>query len=172
VLDAPPPIAWSRNYRSDLVAFDRGPPGARWLTPYSTRIDVVGQGKPSALLYHAADGRSHRYPWLGIGQKHHDPVELITLTRMIATLLTLDFGKPLPGGEPSTWRESCELVDTVRAKVASLGKEHFRLIALHAEDGATLGLRYDHIVVGEAVQRHRQQTGRDRRHPCLHPDRR
>ncbi|WP_426197652.1 RHS repeat-associated core domain-containing protein [Massilia sp. DWR3-1-1] len=70
---------------------------------------------------------------------------------MSATLLTLDFGKPLPEGEPSPWRETYELVDTVRTKAAALGKEHFRLIALHATDGAALGLRYDHIVAGEAV---------------------
>jgi hypothetical protein len=82
VLDAPIAIEWSRIYRSQLIAYDRGHLGARWLTPYSTRVDVVGQGKPAALLYHAADGRSHRYPWLGIGEKHHDPVEQITLTRM------------------------------------------------------------------------------------------
>ena len=146
VLDAPLPIAWSRTYRSQLVAYDRGNLGARWLTPYSTRIDVVGKDKPTALLYHAADGRSHRYPYLGIGQRHHDPVEQITLTRMSATLLTLDFGKPLPEGTPSPWRETYELVNTVRAKAGELGKEHFRLIALHARDGAALGLRYDHVV--------------------------
>lgn len=146
VLDAPLPIEWSRTYRSQLSTYDRGNLGARWLTPYSTRIDVVGQGKPAALLYHAADGRSHRYPWLSIGQRHFDPVEQVTLTRMSATLLTLDFGKPLPEGEPSPWRETYELVDTVRAKAADLGKEHFRLIALHARDGAALGLRYDHVV--------------------------
>jgi len=146
VLDAPLPITWSRTYRSQLSTYDRANLGARWLTPYSTRIDVVGQGKPAALLYHAADGRSHRYPWLGIGQRHHDPVEQITLTRMNATLLTLDFGKPLPEGEPSPWRETYELVDTVRVKAADFGKEHFRLIALHAHDGAALGLRYDHVV--------------------------
>lgn len=146
VLDAPLPIEWSRTYRSQLIAYDCGNLGARWLTPYSTRVDVVGQGKPAALLYHATDGRSHRYPWLGIGQSHHDPVEQITLTRVSATLLTLDFGKPLPEGEPSPWRETYELVDTVRAKVADLGKEHFRLIALHSRDGAALGLRYDHVV--------------------------
>lgn len=146
VLDAPLPIEWSRTYRSQLNAYDRGNLGARWLTPYSTRIDVVGQSKPAALLYHAADGRSHRYPWLGIGQRHHDPVEQITLTRVSVALLTLDFGKPLPDGEASPWRETYELVDTVRAKVADLGKEHFRLIALHSRDGAALGLRYDHVV--------------------------
>ncbi|SFC54057.1 RHS repeat-associated core domain-containing protein [Massilia yuzhufengensis] len=146
VLEAPLPIAWSRTYRSQLVAYNRGNLGARWLTPYSTRIDVVGQGKPAALLYHAADGRSHRFPYLSIGQRHHDPVEQITLTRLSPTLLTLDFGKPLPEGESSPWRETYELVDTVRAKAGELGKEHFRLIALHARDGAALGLRYDHIV--------------------------
>jgi RHS repeat-associated protein len=146
VLDAPLPIEWSRAYRSQLSAYDRGNLGARWLTPYSTRVDVVGQGKPTALLYHAADGRSHRYPWLGIGQRHYDPVEQITLARTSATLLTLDFGKPLLEGEPSPWRETYELVDTVRSKVAELGKEHFRLTALHSRDGAALGLRYDHVV--------------------------
>jgi YD repeat-containing protein len=151
VLDAPLPIAWSRTYRSQLSAYDRGNLGARWLTPYSTRIDVVGQGKPAGLVYHAADGRSHRYPWLGIGQQHYDAVEQVTLTRMSATLLTLDFGKPVPEGEPSPWRETYELVDTVRAKAAELGKQHFRLIALHSRDGAAIGLRYDHVVAGEEV---------------------
>lgn len=151
VLDAPLPIEWSRTYRSQLVAYDQGHLGARWLTPYSTRIDVVGQGKPTALLYHAADGRSHRFPFLGIGQRHYDPVEQITLTRMSANLLTLDFGKPLPESEASAWRETYELVDTVRAKAASMGKAHFRLIALHARDRAALGLRYDHVVAGEEV---------------------
>jgi len=146
VLDAPLSIGWSRTYRSQLSAYDLGNLGARWLTPYSTRFDVVGQGKPAGLVYHAADGRSHRYPYLGIGEKHYDPVEQIMLTRMSTTLLTLDFGKLLPEGEPSPWRETYELVDTVRAKAAEMGKEHFRLIALHARDGAALGLRYDHVV--------------------------
>ncbi|MEW6025082.1 MAG: DUF6531 domain-containing protein [Pseudomonadota bacterium] len=146
VLDAPLAIGWSRTYRSQLSAYDNGNLGARWLTPFSTRIDVVGKGKPTALLYHAADGRSHRYPWLAVGQRHYDPVEQIMLTRICATLLTLDFGKPLPEAEPSAWRETYELVDTVRAKATEMGKEHFRLVALHSRDGAALGLRYDQIV--------------------------
>jgi len=152
VLDAPLPIAWSRTYRSQLSAYDSGNLGARWLTAYSTRIDVVGQGKPTALLFHAADGRSHRFPWLGIGERHYDPVEQITLTRMNVTLLTLDFGKPLPDSEASAWRETYELVDTVRAKAAEMGKQHFRLIAAHSRDRAALGLRYDHVShTGEQV---------------------
>jgi YD repeat-containing protein len=156
ILDAPLPIAWSRTYRSQLSAYDRGHLGARWLSPYSTRIDVVGQGKPAGLVYHAADGRSHRYPRLDIGQRHYDAVEQIMLTRMSATLLTLDFGKPVPEGQTSPWRETYELVDTVRAKAADWAKQHFRLIALHSGDGAAIGLRYDHVLAhgphaGEAV---------------------
>lgn len=156
VLDAPIPIEWARTYRSQLSAYDSGNLGARWLTTYSTRIDVVGHHKPSALVYHAADGRSHRYPWLGIGERHHDPVEQVTLTRMSESLLTLDFGKLMSEGEPSAWRQTYELVDTVGAKASDLGKQHFRLIALHSRDGAALGLRYDHVVAngayaGEAV---------------------
>ena len=156
VLDAPIPIEWARTYSSRLSAFDSGNLGARWLTTYSTRIDVVGQYQPTGLVYHAADGRNHRYPWLGVGQQHHDPVEQVTLTRMSDSLLTLDFGKLMPEGEPSAWRQTYELVDTVRAKVADLGKQHFRLIALHARDSAAVGLRYDHVVAdgpyaGEAI---------------------
>jgi len=151
VLDAPLPIEWRRTYRSQLTAYDRGNLGARWLTPYSTRLNVVGRGKPAALLYHAADGRSHRYPWLNIGERHHDPVEQITLTRISLTLLTLDFGKPLAEGEPSALRETYELTDTARAKVAEMGNQHFRLVSLHIKDGAAVGLRYDHVVAGEEV---------------------
>ena len=146
VLDAPLPIEWSRTYRSQLTAYDHGHLGARWLTPYSTRIDVLAQGKSTALLYHASDGRSHRYPQLAVGERHYDPVEQLTFTRMSVALLTLDFGKPLPEGEASSWRETYELVDSMRAKAAEMGKQHFRLIALHSRDGAALGLRYDHVV--------------------------
>jgi hypothetical protein len=39
---------------------------------YSTRIYVVGKGKPGAL---PCTMTSHA--WLDIGDKHHDPAELI-----------------------------------------------------------------------------------------------
>ena len=146
VLQAPLPIAWSRTYRSNLDAYDQGSLGARWLTPYSTRVDVVGEGPRRGLVYRAADGRSLPYPWLVVGQRHRDPIEEITLTRLSETLLVLDFGKPMPEGQPSPWRESYELVDTVASKVEAQGRQHFRLVAMHAENGAAIGLRYDHVV--------------------------
>jgi len=147
VLAAPLPIDWSRTYRSNLGAYDQGNLGARWLTPYSSRVDVVGKGKKqTGLIYHGSDGRSHRYPLLRVGQSHRDAVEEITLIRMSETLLTLDFGKAMPEGKAGAWRESYELVDTVASKAETQGQQHFRLVAIHAQNGAAIGLRYDHVI--------------------------
>ena len=157
VLAAPLPITWARTYRSNLGAFDQGSLGARWLTPYSTRVDIAiaakgkRQGKKS-FIYHGADGRSHAYPLLAVGQSHRDPIEEVTLTRLSDTLLALDFGKPMPAGAPSDWRETYELVDTVAAKAGTQGKQHFRLVAQHAGDGTGIGLRYDHVIAATGEQ--------------------
>nr|WP_297354199.1 RHS repeat-associated core domain-containing protein [uncultured Caldimonas sp.] len=146
VLPAPIPIEWSRTYRSNLAAFDQGPLGARWLTPFTTRIDVRGKGRQRSLVYHGADGRSHSYPWLEVGQSHCDAIELRTLTRVSSSLLWLDLGKPAPEGEPVPWRETYELVDTPSGKVATHGEQHFRLVAIQGMHGAAVGLRYDHTL--------------------------
>jgi len=150
VLAAPLPIEWARSYRSDLDAYDQGSLGARWLTRYSTRVDLATpakgprQGKPS-LVYRGEDGRSHAYPLLAPGQAHRDAIEEITLTRLSETLLTLDFGKPLPIGKQAEWREIYELVEL-------RGQRHFRLVTLQAKDGAAIGLRYDHVIASTGEQ--------------------
>jgi len=150
VLTAPLPIEWARTYRSDLDAYDQGSLGARWLTRYSTRVDLATpskgprQGKPS-FVYRSEDGRSHAYPLLAPGQAHRDAIEEITLTRLSETLLTLDFGKPLPIGEQPEWREIYELVEL-------RGQRHFRLVTLQAKDGAAIGLRYDHVIASTGEQ--------------------
>ncbi|WP_285414861.1 RHS repeat-associated core domain-containing protein [Variovorax sp. efr-133-TYG-130] len=150
VLAAPLPIEWARTYASDLDAFDHGSLGARWITPYSMRVDITTpargtrQGQPS-LLHHAADGRSHAYPVLAVGQSYFDAIEEVRVSRLSESLLELDFGKPLPEGEQSDWREIYEYVD---------GKQpHFRLVAQQAKDGMAIGLRYDHVIAetGERV---------------------
>ncbi|NVM92463.1 RHS repeat-associated protein [Variovorax sp. SG517] len=150
VLAAPLPIEWARTYASDLDAFDRGSLGARWITPYSMRVDVTTptrgarQGQPS-LVYHAADGRSHAYPVLAVGQAYFDPIEEVRVSRLSESLLALDFGKPLPQSEQSQWREIYEYVDS--------RQPHFRLVAQQAKDGMAIGLRYDHVIAatGERV---------------------
>ncbi len=156
-LAAPLPIDWTRTYRSNLGAFDQGSLGARWVTPYSTRVDIAKalkgrrQGRMS-LIYHGIDGRGHAFPLLAVGQSHHDPIEEMTLTRLSERLLVADFGKPVPAGESADWRETYELVDTVPAKAASQGKQHFRLVAQHTVGGAAIGLRYDHVIAATGEQ--------------------
>ncbi|WP_418128701.1 RHS repeat-associated core domain-containing protein [Variovorax sp. 375MFSha3.1] len=150
VLAAPLPIEWARTYASDLDAFDRGSLGARWITPYSMRVDITTpargarQGQPS-LVYHAADGRSHAYPVLAVGQSYFDAIEEVRVSRLSESLLVLDFGKPLPEGDQSEWREIYEYVDSKQP--------HFRLVAQQAKDGMAIGLRYDHVIAatGERV---------------------
>jgi RHS repeat-associated protein len=136
VLSAPLSITWSRVYRSQLDAYDPGVLGARWITPYTTRIDIAPQG---GLVYRGVDGRSHTYPALAVGQMHRDPIEDLTLSQLSETLLALDFGKQ---GE---WQEIYELVDSKQP--------HFRLVAQQAKDGKSIGLRYDHVIAstGERV---------------------
>ncbi|WP_052810717.1 RHS repeat-associated core domain-containing protein [Variovorax paradoxus] len=151
VLPATLPIVWSRTYSSNLAAYDHAGLGARWLTAYTTRIDVVElSGERQALVYRAADGRSHDLPWLAVGQSHCNAIEEFSATRLSETLLVLDFGKPLPAGEQPDWRETYELVDTAAGKAAAQGRQHFRLVAQHARDGAAIGLRYDHVIADGA----------------------
>ena len=149
-LAAPLPIEWSRTYASDLDAFDRASLGARWITSFSTRVDVATpvrgarQGQAS-FVYHAADGRSHAYPVLQVGQSHFDAIEELRISLLSESLLALDFGKPLPAGEQSEWREIYERVDS--------RQPHYRLVAQQAKDGKSIGLRYDHVIAstGERV---------------------
>ncbi|MET3493391.1 RHS repeat-associated core domain-containing protein [Variovorax boronicumulans] len=136
VLGAPLPITWSRVYRSQLGAYDKGALGARWITAYTTRIDIGAEG---GLVHHAVDGRSHAYPALAVGQAHRNAIEDLTLTRLSDTLMALDFGRQ---GE---WREIYERVDS--------RQPHYRLVAQQAPDGKAIGLRYDHVIAatGERV---------------------
>jgi RHS repeat-associated protein len=150
VLEAPLAIRWERTYASDLDACDGSSLGARWITPYGTRVDIAApvrgarQGQAS-FIHHAADGRSHAYPVLDIGQSYFDAIEEVNVSLLSARLLALDFGKPLPVGEQGEWRELYEYVDS--------RQPHFRLVALQAKDGKSIGLRYDHVIAstGERV---------------------
>jgi RHS repeat-associated protein len=147
MLAAPLPIEWQRSYRSDLAAYDAGSLGARWLTPYGSRIDAPqGPGKKRRLVHHGADGRSHAYPWLEVGQSHRDAIEEVTLTRLSERLLIVDVGKPVAEGQPSPWRETYEQVTTCAVRAAQQGPQHFRLVSIHTLHGAAIGLRYDHAV--------------------------
>ncbi|MBV6290454.1 DUF6531 domain-containing protein, partial [Pseudomonas aegrilactucae] len=76
-LPGPFPVTWTRTYNSRLDALDDGNLGARWLTEFTTCIDVVGKG----LVLHDSDGRSHDFPLPEKGKPHYDAVEYLTLVR-------------------------------------------------------------------------------------------
>ena len=83
------PVVWMRVYRSRLA--DDGELGARWLSPYMTRIDVRG-GK---WIYSDSTGRNIEYPALAAGAVHDDRVEGVTLSRLDDTWVTVAYGHDL-----------------------------------------------------------------------------
>lgn len=80
------PVVWTRTYRSFFDAYDtNGELGARWITPYTTRIDIDA----AHFVYHDATGRSVKCPRLAPGEAHDDRGEGFTLLRLDDTWLTL-----------------------------------------------------------------------------------
>lgn len=84
-LPGPFPIVWTRTYHSRLDALDSASLGARWITEFTTCIDVLDDG----VLFHDVDGRSHAYPLPKIGMSHYDPVEYNALVRTTDSQLIL-----------------------------------------------------------------------------------
>ncbi|MFV0929266.1 RHS repeat-associated core domain-containing protein [Pseudomonas palmensis] len=84
-LPGPFPIVWTRTYHSRLDALDSASLGARWITEFTTCIDVLDDG----VLFHDLDGRSHAYPLPKIGMSHYDPVEYNALVRTTDSQLIL-----------------------------------------------------------------------------------
>ncbi|KVN15228.1 sugar-binding protein [Burkholderia stagnalis] len=82
------PVVWARTYRSRLAGYDRGELGARWLTPYMTRIDI----RDDKWVYCDSTGRNIEYPALAAGAVHDDRVEGVTLSRLDETWVTLSYG--------------------------------------------------------------------------------
>ncbi|HEM7879653.1 TPA: RHS repeat protein, partial [Burkholderia contaminans] len=127
-LSGPFPISWTRTYCSSLGAYDGRELGARWITPYTTRIDMVGKG----LRYHGADGRSHDYPLPKIGTVHEDLSENLILVRVSEHRLHLRRG-----------HERCETYHR--------HGDHFLLMHIELRGDAGLLLGYDRHESGRAV---------------------
>ncbi|EEL9743104.1 RHS repeat protein [Salmonella enterica subsp. enterica serovar Muenchen] len=128
VLSGPFPINWTRTYRSSLSAYDDSELGARWITPYTTRIDVTSEG----VRYHGADGRSLDYPLPRVGTAHDDRIEEITLIRVSEHRLMLCRGFER--------RETYHRHD-----------DHFLLMQIELRSGAGLLLGYDRHESGRTV---------------------
>ncbi|MDR3322915.1 MAG: DUF6531 domain-containing protein, partial [Zoogloeaceae bacterium] len=121
------PLDGTRIYNSRLGALDNGSLGSRWLTPWSTRIEIGAQG----LQYLGADGRIHDYPQVAIGQQHRDLIENLTIRPLSETLLTIEHGQEI--------REIYEKVDAIEGFPA-----HYRLRQIEYKGGVKLTLRYNH----------------------------
>lgn len=120
-LAGPFPIEWVRTYSSDLQAYDQDVSGARWITPFTTRFDLVEDG----LLFHDADARSHEYPLPKVDQFHYDAIENITVVRLSDDKLMLCRG--------------FERKETYLRR-----GQQFLLISVELRSGAGLMLHYEH----------------------------
>ncbi|MFF7106231.1 RHS repeat-associated core domain-containing protein [Pseudomonas sichuanensis] len=76
-LPGPFPIEWERTYHSRLAEYDQGSLGARWITEFTTRIDVVGKG----LVFHDHDGRSHAFELPKVEKSLYNAIEDLLLVR-------------------------------------------------------------------------------------------
>ncbi|MDN3222573.1 RHS repeat-associated core domain-containing protein [Pseudomonas nunensis] len=115
------PIEWSRIYCSDLQAYDEGVLGARWITAFTTRFDLV----EGALLFHDADARSHEYPLPKVDQFHYDAIENLTVVRLSDDKLMLCRG--------------FERKETYLRR-----GQQFVLIGVELRSGAGIMLHYEH----------------------------
>jgi RHS repeat-associated protein len=84
-LPGPFPVEWTRTYCSSLNAYDQDVMGARWITPFTTRFDCVDEG----LLFHDADGRSHKFTLPKVKLVHYNAIENLTLIRVSNDTLVL-----------------------------------------------------------------------------------
>ncbi|UVK83644.1 DUF6531 domain-containing protein [Pseudomonas sichuanensis] len=127
-LPGPFPITWTRTYHSRLAALDSASLGARWITAFTTCIDVQDDG----LLLHDFDGRSHAYPLPKVGKTHYDAVEYRGLTRTTDTQLILSRGQ-----------ERHETYERVG--------DRFHLVHIVMRNGVGAMLHYEHSHNGRPV---------------------
>ncbi|CAB3962639.1 YD repeat-containing protein [Burkholderia cenocepacia] len=116
------PVVWARTYRSRLSAYDNGELGARWIVPYTTRIDIEGD----QWFYRDSEGRSVEYRALAVGDVYDDLSENLTLSRLDDTWVTISYGH-----------------DTLH--VYERRGDAFRLAAQKDRSGNTITLDYDSL---------------------------
>ena len=146
-LPGPFPVSWARTYRSSLNAFDRSAFGARWITPFSMRLDLNDNG----LTYHANDGRSHDYPLPKTGKFHYDPVEKVVLVRADDNHFRLVRG-----------HDSQEHYQRIRKRCY--------LTAITLRGGARIALHYEHQHAGQPVLSDLITYQGDTPHQHIHTD--
>lgn len=132
-LPGPFALEWARTYCSNLAGYDQGILGARWISDYTTLLDLRSEGPDQeGVRYYGADGRSHNYPLPNVGGLHYDPIEGIMLVRTGPQTLTLAAGHE-------------------RREIYQQHRRHFRLTAIELRNGARLALHYEHQLCARSV---------------------
>ena len=129
------PDQMARTYVSNLYQFDHSIFGARWITPFTTKIIKCSEYNekdphhPIELKgweYIGLDGRPIRLPELKTGQHYYDEVEAFTYSVISNDLRAITFG-------------------IYETRYYQKYKNEFRLVSIERQNGFTVGLIYNHL---------------------------
>ncbi len=125
----------SRTYASNLYQMDDAIFGARWVTPFTTKISRKFKYSPkkkdhkdylNGLEYIGLDGRAIDLPDLKKGQSIYDPIEQYTYTVLSDQLHLIAYGE-----DEKRYYEKYG--------------EDYRLSYIERKNGFKVALRYDHV---------------------------
>ncbi|WP_228140723.1 RHS repeat-associated core domain-containing protein [Acinetobacter sp. TGL-Y2] len=129
----------NRTYASNLYPLDGGEFGARWLTPFTTRIvpqseyieeteEKSGYIKHlSGLEYIGADARAIKLPKLKVGASFHNQTEDFYYTVVSDTVQMISYNKE-------------------EKHIFEKYQEGYRLATIEYKNGITIAVRYDHTL--------------------------
>ncbi|EPF6424320.1 RHS repeat-associated core domain-containing protein [Acinetobacter baumannii] len=127
----------SRTYVSNLYQMDDAIFGARWVTPFTTKISRKFKYSPekkdhkdylNGLEYIGLDGRAINLPDLKKGQSIYDPIEQYTYTVLSDELHLIAYGE-----DEKRYYEKYG--------------EDYRLSYIERKNGFKVALRYDHVSI-------------------------
>ncbi len=127
----------SRTYVSNLYQMDDSIFGARWVTPFTTKISRKFKYSPkkkdhkdylNGLEYIRLDGRAINLPDLKKGQSIYDPIEQYTYTVLSDQLHLIAYGE-----DEKRYYEKYG--------------EDYRLSYIERKNGFKVALRYDHVSI-------------------------
>lgn len=127
----------SRSYASNLYQMDDSIFGARWVTPFTTKISRKFKYSPkkkdhkdylNGLEYIGLDGRAIDLPALRTGQSIYDPIEQYTYTVLSDQLHLIAYGE-----DEKRYYEKYG--------------EDYRLSYIERKNGFKVALRYDHVSI-------------------------
>lgn len=160
VIDAEIPIVWTRTYRSGSEAQDWDVLGARWSTPYTSRLSISARG----IVYHEDTGRALRLPVIAPGQEYDSRAEGFVLRNDSASQFTLtwrDGGTDVFTLGPDSWLpHGYDGVNAMLVASAPLACSCYYLSRSAGRDGKGVSIERQHDALpGEVLLRLRSDAG-------------